>query len=245
MRDPLVVTYRVPIEGLSDPLRLVHLSDVHASPYDMPLVRVRRIVGMVNGMAPDIVVLTGDYHGGKLWDVPGIRLHQVVQTLGLLDARLGTVAVAGNHDQSYWISRVFADTEIRMLRGDFADLGPLVVAGADSIAHHYSPAIGLRLAIAAAPAGKPLISISHEPETGQFAGSRSQLHLAGHAHGGQIIVPGLGGFGPLGDNDFLHAHRRGALCTWQRRGPEAARVIRPGHDLCAAAPCRAAGDCRC
>lgn len=211
VRDPVVVRHTVPIMGLERPLRLVQLSDVHASGYDMPLVRVARIVRMVNALAPDVVVLTGDYNGGKYFDLPGIQLHQVANVLDGLSARLGVVAVPGNHDETYWVSRVFGETRIRLLRGEFVDLGPLVVAGADSIAHHYSPAIGLSAAIAAAPSDKPLISISHEPETSQNAGARSQLHLSGHTHGGQIRIPGLAvlGVGPLAGNPFLKAHPRG------------------------------------
>lgn len=211
VRDPIVVHYRVAIEGLERPLRLVHLSDIHASPLDMPLVRVERIVGMVNGLSPDLVVLTGDFYGGKLIDLPGFQFHKVIEVLDGLAAPLGVVAVPGNHDETYWVSRVFVDKRMRLLRGDFIDRGPLVVAGADSISHHYSPAIGLRRAIAAAPSDKPLISISHEPETSQYAGPRSQLHLSGHTHGGQILIPGLRalGVGPLSHNPFLLAHPRG------------------------------------
>jgi hypothetical protein len=224
VQDPVLVRYRVPIEGLEWPLRLVQLSDVHGSGYDMPLVRVQRIVAKVNALSPDLIVMTGDYFGGKVIDLPGLQLYQVINVLDGLTAPLGVVAVAGNHDQSYWISRVFAGTQMRLLRGDFVDLGPLVVAGADSIMHHYSPAIGLRAAIAAAPAGKPLISISHEPETAQYAGARSQLHLSGHTHGGQVVIPGLRALslGPLSSNPFSLAHPRGLYALG---GAGAARLL--------------------
>ncbi len=223
VRDPVLVHYRVPIAGLERPLRLVQLSDIHASPVDMPLVRVGRIVETVNGLSPDLVVLTGDLYGGKLIDPPGFQFHKVVDVLDRLEARLGVTAVPGNHDETYWVSRVFVGRRMQLLRGGFVDLGPLVVAGADSISHHYSPAIGLRAAIAAAPADKPLISISHEPETSQYAGPRSQLHLSGHTHGGQILIPGLRalGVGPLSRNPFLLAHPRGLYAL----GGEGARRL--------------------
>lgn len=216
--DPVVVRYRVAIAGLEQPLRLVQLSDIHASPIDMPLVRVRRIVAAANSLDADLIVLTGDYFGGKIVDLPGVYLHQLVRELDELDARLGVVAVQGNHDDTYRTVRTFDASTIKLLRGEFVDLGPLIVAGADSIAHHFSPAIGLRRAIDAAPADKPLISISHEPETAQHILSRSQLHLSGHTHGGQIIVPGLRAFGvgPLADNPFLLAHTRGLYRLGER-----------------------------
>lgn len=216
--DPVIVRYRVPIVGLERPLRLVHLSDLHASPIDMPAVRVRRIVAMANALDPDVIMLTGDFYGGKFFDPPGFEVQQVVPILEGLVAHLGIVVVLGNHDDSFLADRLFRATDMKLLRGEFVDLGPLVVAGADSIAHHFSPATGLRRAIDAAPADKPLISLSHEPETAQFILARSQLHLSGHTHGGQIIVPGLRAFGvgPLADNPFLLAHTRGLYRLGER-----------------------------
>ena len=45
---PVVVRYRIHVEGLAAPLRIVQLSDEHLS-YDMPPARVRAIVAKGRG----------------------------------------------------------------------------------------------------------------------------------------------------------------------------------------------------
>jgi len=65
IRDPAVVRYRVELAGLHRPLRLVHLSDLHGSNWDMPQVRLNRIMDQVNALHPDLVVVTGDFHASK------------------------------------------------------------------------------------------------------------------------------------------------------------------------------------
>jgi predicted MPP superfamily phosphohydrolase len=204
--DPVVVHYRVPIKGLEAPLRIVQLADIHASLQDMPPRRIARIVETVNANDPDLVLLTGDMLGGKIIDQPGIKLEAAIAPLAGLNPRLAVVAVMGNHDNDLWFPRVFARAGIPLLVGSFIDVGPLVIAGADSAAHLPPPINGLNAAIAAAPPGKPIISMSHEPETFQLIQGPTQLHLAGHSHGGQIMLPLIGG--PR-SNAFLDSHRRG------------------------------------
>jgi predicted MPP superfamily phosphohydrolase len=204
--DPVIVRYRVPIEGLDAPLRIVQLADIHASPQDMPPRRIARIVKMANAQAPDLVLLTGDMMAGKFIDSPGLTLEGAMAPLAALKPRLGVVGVMGNHDNDIWFPRVFARAGIPLLVGSFIDVGPLVIAGADSAAHLPPPINGLNAAIAAAPPGKPIISMSHEPETFQQIAGPTQLHISGHSHGGQIMLPLIGG--PR-SNAFLDGHRRG------------------------------------
>jgi predicted MPP superfamily phosphohydrolase len=203
--DPQVTRYQVPIKGLAAPVRLVQLTDIHASPLDMPPARVARIVAMVNRERPDLVVITGDLMGGKLIDLP-MRMEQAIAPLERLEAPLGVLAVMGNHDNELWTPRVLARSSIRLLVGSWIDVGPLVVAGAGSAANLPPPINGLLHAIEDGTPGKPVISMSHEPETFRQVRGATQLHLAGHSHGGQVMLPLIGG---KRVNAFHDAHRRG------------------------------------
>ncbi|WP_439532610.1 metallophosphoesterase [Polymorphobacter sp.] len=204
--DPVIVRYRVPIAGLQEPVRVVHLTDIHASWQDMPPRRISRIVDMVNVQSPDLVLITGDMMGGKLLDKPHMAFETAIEPLAALKPRLAVVAVMGNHDNELWSPRVFARAGIPLLVGSWLDVGPLVIAGADSAAHLPPPINGLIHAIEAVPPGKPIISMSHEPETFQLVRGPTQLHFAGHSHGGQVMLPLIGGK-PV--NEFHDAHRRG------------------------------------
>ena len=67
-QQPKVVRYDVALPNWpagQTPLRIVQLSDLHGSWLDMPPDRISGIVAQVNALRPDVVVLTGDYIGGK------------------------------------------------------------------------------------------------------------------------------------------------------------------------------------
>ena len=64
----------------------------------------------------------------------------------------------------------------------------------------------LHRAAARANPAKPLIAIAHEPDFFRDLPAGVSLLLAGHTHGGQIVLPVLG---TLPHNDFIDAHLRG------------------------------------
>lgn len=204
VQDPRVVRYRVPVAGLGRPVRIVQLTDIHFSWIDMPPERLRRIIATANALHPDLVVLTGDFAGAKLVDWPRIRLEDAISPLGSLRAPLGVFAMPGNHDDRYWIRRVFARTPVRVLAGRGADLGPITLVGVDDLIQGFQPVQGLRAAVAAATPGKPVVVAAHEPDFLQYMPSGVSVFVAGHTHGGQIAP-----FGLTVLRDIYRQYRRG------------------------------------
>ena len=209
-RDPVVVRYSVGLAKWpagAPPLRVVQMSDIHVAWPDMPLDRVARIVEQVNALKPDLVVITGDFVGGKIFDRRVANLNQALAPLLKLRARYGIVAVRGNHDSPYWTPIVFARTPIRMLQDRWIAVGPITLAGVDDITSWLHPVVAMKRAVAGAPSDRPLVMLSHEPDFFQWLPKPVDLLISGHTHGGQIKLPLIGARST--GMAYVDAHLRG------------------------------------
>lgn len=194
-RDPQVVRLEATLEGLPPgaPIRVVLLSDTHAGGWDMPASRLARIVGQVNALEADLVLLAGDYFAlHRIGQPPDDRLPEALRPLAGLHARLGVFAVPGNHDGPATTRLLKAQASPRLLVNRWAEAGPLVVAGLDSAMH----APDLAATLAGIAPDRAVLLLLHEPEHLLWLKRpevpRHLLAIAGHTHGGQAWVPGLG-----------------------------------------------------
>lgn len=206
LQDPQVVRYAVPMPGLTVPVRIVQLSDSHASKFGMTPARLARVAAMMNALKPDMFVLTGDYISGN---PDGWTPQETVAALApfkALRAPLGVFAVLGNHDDKYKTAAALLTGPVQLLIGQRVDAGPISVVGADDLTGG-SPAVeAMRVAIRRAPPGRPVLVLGHEPSFFDFLEKRRVVMVVGHTHGGQIRLPLIGSWIP---DRYSAAHRRG------------------------------------
>ncbi len=118
-----VVRQRVRLARLPkafDGFRIAQLSDIHLGPFTTADY-IRRCVAITNGLAPDLIALTGDY---ICWDREAQG--DVVRVLAGLTAPHGVFGCLGNHEADVGIeesiTRLFAAQGIRILRQERAPI---------------------------------------------------------------------------------------------------------------------------
>lgn len=182
-----------------DGTRIVFVADIHRGPF-FSEDRVRSLAERVNALAPDLIVLGGDY----VYKDTALAA-SCVAGLARLDAPLGVFAVLGNHDYGPY--------------GD-GSYGPAPVIEAfeqssTTLLHNRGTWIercGARLRIGGCSdyqQGTPLYSptvqgtdprdfvmlISHNPDFAEkLPADAVDLVLSGHTHGGQVTLFGLWAF---------------------------------------------------
>lgn len=182
-----------------DRLRIVHVSDTHLGPY-VSRRFLQRVMTQVNALQPDLVALTGDYvhrHPSFIEDAIGL--------FGMLEPRIGTVAVLGNHD--HWegadACRVLFDRlgiplldNGRRFLGEegFSETLPrnrgICIAGLGDL---WEDDVDSEKALRGVPDDMHRIVLSHNPDTALLPKRhRIDLMLSGHTHGGQVHLPGFG-----------------------------------------------------
>jgi hypothetical protein len=168
-----------------DGLRIVHLSDIHHSPFTN-LQHINRAVEIANNLQPDIIALTGDYVSHEAEYVA-----PVADALGKLAAKHGVFAVMGNHD--HWtdgplVSDLFKTEGINVLNNEgfrFSfDGGTFWLAGVDDV---MAGLTDLPKALKGAKRGEMKLLLAHNPAlVTKAARAGVDLMLSGHTHGGQI-----------------------------------------------------------
>lgn len=160
-------------------LRVAHISDLHVDDQTRSL---SRLAQLVREEKIDLLVFTGD----SLNKAEGARLFR--STLGGLPARLGRVAVRGNHDVVHWGKiDLFGGGIATELMSDaplmFED-GSLAVCGAP-----FRGTEGVERCLSSAPKGAFVLFAYHTPDLIEALEARPDLYLAGHTHGGQVAMP--------------------------------------------------------
>lgn len=195
--------YDVGLKGLPEAaygLRIAHLSDLHCSAISGTSL-LRRIVAMTNDLAPDLIILTGDYvsrrnsylpiSGARLWARPLMDYAQrMADEVAKLQARDGMYGVLGNHDvaddNGPAITGLLQRAGVTVVTNRNVVVRGLPLCGIDDL-RRGSPDLESALA-GVAPEQAQLI-LSHNPRVLSRLEDRNALVLAGHTHAGQVHLP--------------------------------------------------------
>ena len=192
-------------------LRIAVLSDLHIGAPRMGPEALRRIVDRVRLRAPDLAVVLGDLVVHRVKG--GHFVAPEVTSKILADLGAPTFAVLGNHDHQLDAARVTRaltgagitvlvnDCHAHEVRGQ-----PLQIAGADDCVRGKPD---LPRTLAAAPAGSPILLLTHSPDLFPEVPPGVSLMLAGHTHGGQIRLPFIGA--PRVPSRFGQRYARGLI----------------------------------
>ncbi len=199
-----IVRYEAFAPGLSRPIRIALVTDLHACAYGKGQ---RKLLDAVDQQAPDLILLGGDIFDDKLPD------EKAAVFLREVSRKYPCFYVTGNHE--YWSGEAgfrekMAALEacgIRRLCGEAVsvDVGGAAVdlCGVDDpdawgssrgYTEYEDGSFREQLARAAAQAdnGQFTVLLTHRPEKLElYASFGFDLVLAGHAHGGQWRIPGI------------------------------------------------------
>ena len=180
--------------------RIVQISDIHLEEYTEAWF-LEKMVAEVNALAPDLVLLTGDFvsRGPQAetvaWNAAGV----CAEILSGLKAPQ-RFAILGNHDVAVDARRVIQPLEAHgtpVLVDSFYPLernGDRIFLAGSNSAGTTKP--NLNLSVPANPRA-PVILMVHEPDYADCVVQHPRfplvdLMLSGHSHGGQIRLPLLG-----------------------------------------------------
>ena len=193
-----VTGFEIASDKLSNPglpLRIVQLSDLHVERLTR---RDRALPDLVAGLAPDLVVLTGDFLNTSYNEDPQ-ALEDLRVLLSQLHAPAGIYAIWGTIevDLPELLRPILEELGIVVLQDKAIEVSvdgtSLWLMGPSCSRDLVADGTMLRKLLADAPPGAFTMLLYHTPDLMPQASTLGvDLYLAGHTHGGQWRLPGFG-----------------------------------------------------
>jgi hypothetical protein len=168
--------------GVSPPLRVLHLTDLHGASLGR---REKSVLRIIQEEKPDLIVMTGDTS-----DRGSFGSYR--EFLASLHAPLGVFAVKGNWE--HWApaadeATTYESAGITLLVDEARRLRDgLWIVGFDD---ETAGAPDVDRAMRSVPSGVATIALMHSPSLFDRVAPRVSVAFAGHTHGGQVRVPFL------------------------------------------------------
>jgi uncharacterized protein len=226
----------VPTTIPGPPIKLLHLSDFHAS-WCVSLNYLSEAIDYGLRLKPDIICVTGDFITTTYSDFEGYQ-----RVLSRLPPAAPTFACLGNHDGGAWarshrgykttakVRNLIAKSGIELLHNQSKILEmhgrPIVLTG---LGDCYSMEANPRQAFGSpTPSGAVRVVMSHNPDTKVMLEPYPwDLMLSGHTHGGQIWLPLIGApFAPVEDKRYI-----AGLYRWSDRWMHITKGVGNVHGL--------------
>ncbi|MBP5406828.1 metallophosphoesterase [bacterium] len=167
--------------------RIVQISDIHFS----RVIDERfagKIVPLINGLKPDLVLFTGDY-----MDKGIVRPQKIAEIMRKIDSPMGKFAISGNHEfiTGYFDCLDFIEENgFEVMDGRVLEVGRNIVLGGvmDRSAEQTDVYYHEDFKVLSQFKSKNFnIYMKHRPELADGDSSHFDLMLSGHTHGGQIF----------------------------------------------------------
>jgi predicted MPP superfamily phosphohydrolase len=185
-----------PWPAACDGLRVAVLADLHIGSTHNGLERVDRIIRLTRDARPDLILLAGDFviHGvlGGTFASP----EEIAEALRPMSAPLGVWAVLGNHD--WWLDgprvrRAFESVGVRFLENDSSRIERGGCAfWLSGIGDFWEGSPDIDAMLSKVTDDAPVLAFTHNPDIFPQVPPRVSLTIAGHTHGGQVYIPGIG-----------------------------------------------------
>ena len=204
---------KLPCKNLTSGVRILHLSDLHASPA-VPFSLIEKSVELGLEAKPDVICLTGDFvtdasiltkrsmHG--FFGACRVR-RQYSPAWAIMTEAHGVTGPAGFKDTSV-VRALLSAGNVPLLhnRSEVVRVRDQSIRFA-GVADLWSDDVDGDLAFANVSADDPAILLAHNPDTKDVLADRPwDLMLSGHTHGGQVVLPMLGErFVPVRDKRFI------------------------------------------
>lgn len=214
-------------------LKILQISDLHAA--STGAVRhLRRQISVINTLAPDVIVITGDFVTAG----DTLLLDDLAFIVGQLRAPLGIFGVLGNHDYDDSALRIspriryagivadritaaLAPAGLTMLRNTSTRIvhggGRLQLVGLED---WMCGVQDLDAAYGQTDAALPTVVLAHNPDAAPgLADRRADWILAGHTHGGQVRLPLYGPlYAPIRTSYYAGRYALGRQTLYVNRG---------------------------
>jgi predicted MPP superfamily phosphohydrolase len=178
------------------PLRIALVSDHHLGSHTDDVARHTAIAKEAAAFLPDLVLFGGDYVNMMPFGGGRVPPRVIARILARLNGRHGRFAILGNHDYIYGEQEVAAALRAHGIAVLDYERGTL------TFGKHVIDVVGLpdahvvrpkaRALLAGLAPDRPTIVLTHDPVWFAEVPAGPYLTLAGHTHGGQIKLPGLG-----------------------------------------------------
>jgi len=213
-------------------IRIAQISDIHMGGW-MDAERFQRVIDLVTEQNPDLLLLTGDFLIGHVFDKNSEgHLQDLIDILLPLAKSIPSFGILGNHD--YWtnasaVREMLKSSGIMDLSNSIFTISrgaeKLHLCGVDDVWEGYA---SLENVIDQLKDEAPAILLAHEPDFADVsaATNRFDLQVSGHSHGGQVVFPF---YGPpilpyLGQKYHTGLYQVGNMIQYTNRGVGMAMV---------------------
>jgi predicted MPP superfamily phosphohydrolase len=205
-----------------DLLRIVLISDVHLG-LIVREKRLKKMLDLVTGLKPDILVSTGDLVDGQIDKFNGLS-----DLFNEIEPQYGKFAITGNHEFYAGLVQALDFTEkagFTILRGEAVNIeGVMNIAGVDdktALSYGLYKDVDEEALLSTIDQSLFTLLLKHRPQVNETSKGLFDLQLSGHTHKGQIFpfslvtamyFPHVSGFFHVQDTYSLYVSR--GTGTW-------------------------------